>query len=150
MDTLWCIVPFVGVIALGLYGVFYKLGETVAIVRLLRNPPDREIEIQPVVNLGFFIWPKPFTYTPPPLVADDRKGEEEIKVLGFVKGKAKIKPGPKDKPDDMKLRLVLGWLKEQDTITQEGYCKREGISPSTLRKWRKELEEQGKLNSSEL
>ena len=53
--------------------------------------------------------------------------------------------GPVPTPEADKLRIVQGWQKAQEKQTQEAYAQLNGISPSTLRKWKRELEAEGKL-----
>lgn len=53
--------------------------------------------------------------------------------------------GPLPPSDTEKLRIVRGWLRLQGRINQDVYTRGQGISPATLRRWRHQLEVQGKL-----
>jgi hypothetical protein len=58
------------------------------------------------------------------------------------------KGGPLGTPEEEKIAYVTGWENVQGNETQEAYCSRKGISPSTLRRWKRELISEGKLPPS--
>ncbi len=70
------------------------------------------------------------------------KGENRKIELGRRRG------GPIATPEDQMIEIVNGWLKAQGEETQECYCSRKGIAPSTLRNWVRQLRAKGKLAPS--
>lgn len=57
--------------------------------------------------------------------------------------KTKRKGGPKGTSKEEREKYVKGWLREQDKISQEGYCHREGFGASTLRSWMRKMKDDG-------
>lgn len=53
--------------------------------------------------------------------------------------------GPIPTPEEERINIVKNWHKERGRVPQWSFCQRVGISTSTLRRWEKELERQGKL-----
>ncbi len=53
--------------------------------------------------------------------------------------------GPVPTPQDEKMKVVKGWLQVQGRVNQELYARRQGIAPSTLRRWIRQLRREGKL-----
>lgn len=55
------------------------------------------------------------------------------------------KGGPIPPSDTEKLRIVREWLKVQGQMNQKVFARQHSISPATLRRWMRQLEEQGRL-----
>lgn len=53
--------------------------------------------------------------------------------------------GPAGTPEDKKIAIIKGWLKVRGGMNQETYAQSRGVAPSTLRRWMRQLREQGKL-----
>jgi hypothetical protein len=55
--------------------------------------------------------------------------------------------GPEPTPEEDKVKIVKGWREVKGTgkMTQETYALSRWIDPRTLRRWERELEEEGKL-----
>lgn len=63
---------------------------------------------------------------------------------GFDMAK-KRRGGPIPTPEEEKLTTVRKWLTVKGSVNQEAFALSEGITPQTLRKWKKELENKGKI-----
>lgn len=57
----------------------------------------------------------------------------------------KKRGGPIGTPEDQRIKIVRGWLRVQGRMNQEIYANSQGIAPSTLRRWQRELGDKGKL-----
>jgi hypothetical protein len=53
--------------------------------------------------------------------------------------------GPKPTPEIERIKIVKGWLAARGKVLQENYAAMWGVSARQLRRWRRELERQGKL-----
>lgn len=53
--------------------------------------------------------------------------------------------GPAGTPADQKMKIVRGWLRVQGRVNQEIYARGQGVAPSTLRRWMRQLRHEGKL-----
>ncbi len=53
--------------------------------------------------------------------------------------------GPAGTPEARRIQIVRGWLRVQGRMTQEIYASRQGVAASTLRRWRRQLDADGKL-----
>jgi len=53
--------------------------------------------------------------------------------------------GPAGTPEDQKMRIAAGWLRVQGRINQAVYADSQGVAPSTLRRWIRQLRQEGKL-----
>jgi hypothetical protein len=53
--------------------------------------------------------------------------------------------GPLPTPELEKIKIVEGWLGRKGFTNQDDYARSQGVSARTLRQWKKELEEQGKI-----
>lgn len=53
--------------------------------------------------------------------------------------------GPAPMPEQDKLRIVQAWLRLQGHMTEDVYAREQGISSATLRRWKRQLELEGKL-----
>lgn len=53
--------------------------------------------------------------------------------------------GPAGTPENQRVKIVKGWLRVQGRVNQEVYAYSQGIAPSTLRRWKRQLGEEGKL-----
>jgi hypothetical protein len=72
-----------------------------------------------------------------------RAHSPNVNVRHFLTPKRK-RGGPIGTPEAQKLRIARGWLKVQGRMNQEAFARGEGISPATLRRWLRELDD-GKL-----
>ena len=57
----------------------------------------------------------------------------------------KRQAGPKALPERDRLRIVRGWRQVKGRVLQRDYAEGQWVSPRILRRWERELEEQGKL-----
>ncbi|HEY4667617.1 MAG TPA: hypothetical protein VIH26_09985 [Anaerolineales bacterium] len=53
--------------------------------------------------------------------------------------------GPAGTPENQRIKIVRGWLRVQGRTHQEVYASSQDISTSTLRRWMRQLREEGKL-----
>lgn len=58
----------------------------------------------------------------------------------------KRRGGPEATPEEDRLRIVRGWEDQKGRMLQEVYAATYGIDATTLRRWRRELKNEGKLD----
>ncbi len=71
-------------------------------------------------------------------------GESEYGLVSWESPKSQ-RGGPVGTPEDQRLRIVRGWFDVRGQVNQEIYAQNQGIAPSTLRRWIRELRDEGKL-----
>lgn len=80
------------------------------------------------------------------LRAGGPKGElDRLETLFLTGKKWKRRGGPTPTPEKDKVKIVQGWRKAKGKVTQDAYADGQWITARTLRKWERELEEEGKL-----
>jgi hypothetical protein len=71
---------------------------------------------------------------------------EQPKALAAAYTPPSIKRGgPAGTPEHQRIQIVRGWLRVQGRMNQEIYASGQGIAASTLRRWLRQLREEGKL-----
>ncbi len=73
-----------------------------------------------------------------------RSGELEH-AFGSRESRKSQRGGPVATPEGQRIQIVRGWFRVQGQVNQEIYAQSQGIAPSTLRRWIRELRDEGKL-----
>ncbi len=105
----------------------------VIVTRTCDNPEVVDLE-EAVLRELVLLWPGVII----------RRGSSETQTVTREMIRRK-RGGPAGTPEDQKMKIVRGWLKVQGRINQEIYSRSQGVAPSTLRRWMRQLRQEDKL-----
>ncbi len=70
---------------------------------------------------------------------------ESERSLGSTPSTKQRRGGPAGTPQDQRIQIVRGWFNVRGQVNQEIYAQSQGVAPSTLRRWIRQLRDEGKL-----